>query len=101
MVAILFVPGNPPQAVEEEGLKLPNPVSGYAYVTDRTAELLGCAKELVDVYDCGPGYAAYTIFDYEGEDVNNLAAEALTKYSLHTFLPEDEELRGPLLLIVR
>lgn len=103
MLATLYIPGHSPQAVPVVGLSLPNPTTGYAYITEREAELLGCARGLVDVMDCGPDYAAYTIFDYEGDGVNLAATQALSRVSIHDFDLNDEEehLRGPVLLITR
>jgi hypothetical protein len=103
MLATLYIPGQSPQPVPVDGLSLPSSSTGYAYVTDREAELLGCTRGLVDVMDCGPDYVAYTIFDYEGDDVNLAATQALSKVSTHDFDLNDEEgyLRGPVLLVTR
>jgi hypothetical protein len=103
MLATLYIPGHSPQVVPVDGLRLPDATTGYAYVTEREAELLGCARGLVDVMDCSPDYVAYTIFDYEGDDVNLAATQALSRVSTHDFDLNDEEehLRGPVLLVTR
>ena len=67
MLVTLYTPGQPPRTIEPEGFALPNPDTGLAQVTSDIAQELGCAPGLVDVMDCGPDFAAYTIFDCEGE----------------------------------
>lgn len=86
--------------VPTEGLSLPAPPEHYAQVSHEVATLLGCAQGLVDVLDCGPGYAAYSIFDFEGDN-NQLAMAALTAVSAHTYDIDNEEyvLQGPVLLV--
>lgn len=86
--------------VPTEGLSLPAPPEHHAQVSHEVATLLGCAQGLVDVLDCGPGYAAYSIFDFEGDN-NQLAMAALTAVSAHPYDIDNEEyvLQGPILLV--
>jgi len=100
MIATLYIPHKLPQIVPTEGLWLPAPPKHYAQVSHEVATLLGCTQGLVDVLDCGPGYAAYCIFDFEGDN-NQLATDALTAVSTHHYSTDDEEsmLQGPVLLI--
>ncbi|ALW86347.1 hypothetical protein AUC43_15390 [Hymenobacter sedentarius] len=63
---------------------------------DRVAELLGCAKLLVDVLASGPDYVMYSVFDCEGE-INPIAMEV---FEALTGEPcEDDPLRGPILCL--
>jgi len=100
MVATLYIPHELPRIVPTEGLSLPAPPQHCAQVSHEVAALLGCAQGLVDVLDCGPGYAAYSIFDFEGDN-NQLAMDALTAVSTHHYDVNDEEhtLQGPVLLV--
>ena len=62
---------------------------------------LGCARDLVDVLDCGPDYVAYSVFDFEGS-TNQAAMTALEAFSGHRYDIDDEQvLQGPVLLVTR
>jgi hypothetical protein len=100
MTATLYVPNQPLQLVATNGLSLPT-TAVYASVSDAVAEHLGCANNLVDVLACGPGYVAYSIFDYEG-DINHPAMVALSNIAGYPFNAGDEEqaLRGPVLVVM-
>lgn len=102
MKATLFYPDHPPVAVSSDGLRLPDVQTGLARVTEREAELLGCAEVLVDVLDAGTDYVAYSIFDFEGGIPNTAAMEALSSISA-AYDPADEDhlLFGPVLLVER
>ena len=101
MIVTLFEPGQLPRRISSVGKTLPN-AEGFAQVTDTVARELGCVLKLVDVLDCGPDYAAYSIFDYEGQP-NPVASDALRQVSKHSelYTPENEELQGPILLVTR
>lgn len=99
MTATLYVPNQPLQLVATNGLSLPT-TAGYAFVSEEVARYLDCTRSLVDVLACGPGYVAYSVFDFEG-DINQPAMIALSTIAGHLFDTEDEEqqLRGPVLVI--
>ena len=100
MKATLYLPSQPPQEISTEGLSLPDSVTGLAQVPKRVSALLGCAPDLVDVLACGPGYVAYSVFDFIGE-VNQAAMEAVRSLSGAEFDLDDEDtvLCGPLLVV--
>ena len=102
MKATLYVPGRQPHELSTEGFELPDPATGFARVTERVAQELGCADGLVDVLDCSPDHVAYSIFDYEGE-TNEAAFAALAKVSKAPFDSSDPDhtLFGPIILINR
>lgn len=95
MTALLYLPQQPPQAVSTEGLHWSNNVIGPVSL------LLGCTPNLVDVLANGPGYAAYSVFDYEGGVINLEAMRAVSAITGILFDEDDEEsiLRGPVLLV--
>ena len=98
--ATLFLPQQQPLAVSVDGLALPDPKSGFAAVTERIAELLGCAPDLVDVLASGADYVAYSVFDCEGP-VNQAGMAAVAEVSGVAFEADDEDavLRGPVLIV--
>lgn len=102
MRATLYVPGKQPCELSPEGFELPDPTTGFARVTERVAQELGCAEVLVDVLDCAPDHVAYSIFDCEGE-TNEAAFAALANISKVPFDSSDPNhlLRGPILLIIK
>ena len=102
MKVVLYVPGQPPREISSAGFELPDHATGFARVTERVAQELGCAEGLVDVLDCAPNHVAYSIFDCEGE-TNEAAFTALAKVSKAPFVSSDPEhmLYGPILLIIR
>lgn len=101
MTASLYTPDQLPRIVSTVGMSLPSH-TGTAHVSDEVAAVLGCARSLVDVLDCGPDYVAYSIFDFEGTP-NQSAMAALTAISSHPYDMEDEDqiLQGPVLLVTR
>lgn len=101
MNASLYLPNQPPRVVPAAGLSLPS-LAGYAQVTDEGAAHLGCARDLVDVLDCGPDYVAYSVFDFEGP-TNQAAMTALEAVSGNRYDIDDDDqvLQGPVLLITR
>lgn len=102
MLATLYVPGKPPRELSPNGFELPDPATGFARVTERVAQELGCAEGLVDVLDSAPNHVAYSIFDCEGE-TNDAALTALANVSKAPFDSSDPDhiLLGPILLITR
>ena len=100
MIATLYLPQQPPQAVPTEGLSLPDPATGFAQVTEQVSALLGCAPELVDVLASEPNYVAYSVFDSE-ESVNEAAMTAVTAVSGVAFDAADADmiLCGPVLIL--
>jgi hypothetical protein len=100
MIATLYLPQQPPQAVPTERLSLPDPTTGFAQVTEKVSTLLGCAPELVDVLAIGPDYVAYSVFDSE-ESVNEAAMTAVAAVSGVVFDVEDDDtvLRGAVLVL--
>jgi hypothetical protein len=100
MIATLYIPQQPPQAVPVEGLYMPDPVTGFARVPEQVPGLLGCAPGLVDVLACGSEYVAYSVFDCESE-TNQAAMAAVAAVSGVAFDTEDEDavLRGAVLIV--
>lgn len=100
MKATLYLPSQPPRAISTEGLSLPDPATGFAKVPEQAATLLGCALTLVDVLACGLEYAAYSVFDCEGE-LNIAAMDAVAELTgLEIDLSdEDTVLHGPVLVV--
>lgn len=100
MIATLYLPQQPPQAVSIEGLSLPDPVTSFAQVTEQVSALLGCAPDLVDVLASGADYVAYSVFDSE-ESVNEAAMTAVAAVSGVVFDAEDDDtvLRGAVLVL--
>lgn len=100
MNATLYLPQKPTQLVFAEGLEMPNRTTGLVGVPAAVPILLGCAAELVDVLDSGPGYVVYSIFDCE-EEKNPTAMEAVGFVSGVNFELDDEDaiLRGPVLVV--
>lgn len=100
MIATLYLPQQPPQAVPTKGLSLPDPATGFAQVTEQVSALLGCAPDLVDVLASGPHYIAYSVFDSE-ESVNEDAMMAVAAVSGIVFDAEDDDtvLRGAVLVL--
>lgn len=101
MNARLYLPGQPPRQLSVEGLTLPDRESGYARITMREASILGCSGKLVDVLASGPNYVAYSIFDYEGGELNLPAMRILSEVSPTSFDEGDEDsfLFGPVLVV--
>ena len=100
ITAILFMPQQQPLTVSVDGLALPDPKSGFAAVSERIAELLGCAPDLVDVLASGADYVAYSVFDCEGP-VNQAGMAAVAEVSGVAFDMDDEDaiLCGPVLIV--
>ena len=100
MNATLYLPHQPLQLVSVEGLCMPDPATGLAWVPDKVSGLLGCAPGLVDVLASGPEYVAYSVFDSEGE-ANPAAMAAVAAVSGVAFDAEDEDtvLRGAVLVV--
>ncbi|RZK44727.1 MAG: hypothetical protein EOO61_02735 [Hymenobacter sp.] len=99
MVVTLYIPGQPSRAISPEGFELPDPTTGFACVPDCVAEALGCPYNLVDVQACGPAFVSYSIYDYEGE-INLLGMAAIERWSKQPCgFEEEDQLRGPLLLV--
>lgn len=98
--AILYHPDQTPQAVAAEMLIQTRRGASSIQVAEVVAQLLGCVPGLVDVLASGPGYVAYSVFDYEGP-TNYGAMAAVAEVSGVDFNPEeeDEHLCGPVLLI--
>ena len=101
MLATLYIPDRAPVLVSVDGLPLPDPETGFAHVTEEVATLLGCAKQLVDVMDSSSSHVTYTIFDYDGDDANLPATEALSHLSRYPFdlTDADHWLYGPVLIV--
>lgn len=102
MKATLYAPGKLPRELSPAGFELPDPATGFARVTERVAQELGCANSLVDVLDSAAEYVAYSIFDCEGQE-NREAFRALTTLSKHPYDSSDPDhtLFGPILLIIK
>ena len=98
MTATLFIPGQPSQLVAHTDLSLPT--AGHASIPDKVAEYLGCKRDLVDVLDSGPDYAAYAVFDCE-QGENQSAVDALAVVSTNTFAADLPMVYGPVLLVTR
>lgn len=99
MAATLYLPNQLPQEVQLDALAWPLPESKNQYFK-HISELLGCAQSLIDVLDCGPTYAAYSVFDFEGAP-NHAAMNALAAISTYPYDIEDDDqvLQGPVLVI--
>ena len=99
MHAILYIPQQQPQSIDNNGLVLPDPISRLVATPERVSQLLGCAPALVDVLASGSNYVAYSIFDCEGQ-INQNAMEALSDLTGVKFgNNEDEILRGAVLVV--
>jgi hypothetical protein len=99
MYATLYIPYQPPQPVNVQGLVLPDPVFGLASIPERVVTLLGCTPQLVDVLVSNPSYVVYSIFDCE-EQVNDAAMIAVSELTGIKFSDdEDEILRGAVLVV--
>lgn len=100
MLATLYHPDQAPATVEAAGFTLPATSTDFTRDADRAAAALGCAPGLVDVLDSGPGYVAYSIFDFEGAP-NPAAMSALAAISAHSYdiADDDQVLQGPVLVI--
>lgn len=101
MQAYLCIPNEQPRPVVTDGLSLPHRVSGYAQLTEREAELLGCSQQMVDILATGKTHVAYSIFDYEGGDANLSAMQLLAgKWGWEFDMAEEPEvLKGPVLIV--
>ncbi|UYZ58063.1 hypothetical protein [Hymenobacter latericus] len=101
MQAYLCIPNEQPRPVATDGLCLPHPESGYAQLTDREAELLGCSRQMVDILASGRTHVAYSIFDYEGGEANLAAMQLLAgKWGWEFDMNEEPEvLKGPVLIV--
>lgn len=79
---------------------MPDPATGFVRVPDQVPGLLGCAPGLVDVLASGPEYAAYSVFDSEGE-ANPAAMAAVAEVSGQAFdaADDDQVLMGPVLIV--
>ena len=89
------------EPAEEPLLLTPNEFSRDIHVNgklpvERVAELLSCAKFLVDVLASGPDYVLYSVFDCEGE-LNPIAMEVFTALTGEPC--DDDPLRGPILCL--
>ncbi|QKG52256.1 hypothetical protein [Hymenobacter sp. BRD67] len=100
MKVIFYAPGQPPRDISPDGFELPSTPTGFARVTSRVVEELGCPPHLIDVQACGPGFVAYTIADHEGEP-NELGMLALAKATGYTYSVEDDDtvICGPVLIV--
>lgn len=100
ITATLFLPQQQPLAVSIDGLALPEPKRGFAAVTERITELLGCAPNLVDVLASGADYVAYSVFDCDGP-VNRAGMAAVAEVSGVAFDADDADaiLCGPVLVV--
>lgn len=100
MQATLYLPQQPPQAVSVDEFRQLDLSTSFAAVPQEVSVLMSCVPELVDVLASGPGYIAYSVFDYEGP-VNQAAMAAVAKVSGIAFDVEDEDavLCGPVLVI--
>jgi hypothetical protein len=100
MTATLYLPNQPPQVVQLDAFTWPLPKDNSQYYK-HISELLGCTRNLIDVLDCGPTYAAYSIFDFEGAP-NHTAMNVLAAISAHPYDIEDDDqvLQGPVLVII-
>jgi hypothetical protein len=97
MNAIIYLPQQQPHhLLIDERLN-----NGLASLPAWVPELLGCEPGLVDVLASGPGYVAYSVFDYEAGPVNMEAMRELTDLTGVTFEPDDGDavLLGPVLVI--
>lgn len=100
MYAILYKPGQPPQMVRVTGIGLPTVTTKFVSGAGEAAKLLGCSPGLVDVLASGPGYAAFSVFDHDGEP-NLEVMRVLSELTSAPFDPaeEDELLSGPVLVV--
>jgi hypothetical protein len=99
--AVLYLPQAKPKVVELDESSMRLATDDLALALEPVASLLGCKPGLVDILAKDVGYVVFSVFDYEGGEINVAAMDELnrlTGYQLDA-LDDDQVLYGPLLLV--